>query len=318
MTREREHDRRDDEQVRDAVLLNGAEHSFEVEPRHRHDGAPVPKRVVEDDDEPVDVEEREDAEGHLTLVGAQMRTELTEVRDDVLVREHHAFAHSGRPARVRQRDDILGGIDRHRRRFLIRLQQVRERALAEDENVLDVCADGRFPGLLDERRRGDDEARPGVAQLETQLVRRKQRIRRVHDSSERRDRVEGERVLREIRRVDAEHVAATDSVVGEAGGDTTDALGEVTVGQDPSRGRIHERGFLTAGVRAFEHEGRQRNVGDLDVRKRASVDHARAYATPKCSGKATPSWRCSPPWPPDAARTPARRRRTGISSRGPI
>ena len=184
VTCERENDRRDDERVRDPVLLNRAERAGEVETRHGDDRPALTQRIIEDDDEPVDVEERKDAERDFVLVGAEVRTELAEVRDDVPVRKHHALAHARRAARVRQRDDVLRRFDGNRRRLLVRLEQAGEGALAEHDDVFHVRARRRLARFLDERRNGEDEARGRIAQLEAQLVRCEQRIRRMDDAAE--------------------------------------------------------------------------------------------------------------------------------------
>src|SRR5439155_22853989 len=105
------------------------------------------QRVVQDDDEAVDVKEREDAERNLVLTGEEVRLDLTEVRDEIAVREQHALREAGRAARVRQGDDVIR-LDRHIRRVVGRLEQPGERPLSDDEDVFDLRRSARGPRLL--------------------------------------------------------------------------------------------------------------------------------------------------------------------------
>ena len=135
--RECEHDRRDDERMRDAVLFDRAEHDLEVEAWDRHDRRALTQGVVEHDHESVDVEERKDTKRNFVLAGQEVRLDLAQVRNEIAMREQHALREAGRAARIGKRDDVVR-VHGNLRSLVVRLEQLRERPLADHEHVLDL------------------------------------------------------------------------------------------------------------------------------------------------------------------------------------
>ena len=84
-------------------------------------------------------------------------------RDQVAMREHHAFGQPGRPARIGEHDDVRARVDGDCRRLTAREHQLDERRnairLAEDEDLSHAriaCGLFRLQGT---QRYGDDSPR---------------------------------------------------------------------------------------------------------------------------------------------------------------
>src|SRR3990167_7350310 len=85
---------------------------------------------------------------------------------------------------------------------------------------------GPPPRLVQEGPDRHQEALPRVLELLDQLVGGVERVDGRVDAAEGRDRVEGHRVLREVRAVDREDVALLEPAAGQARGRAADAVGE--------------------------------------------------------------------------------------------
>ena len=146
--REREHDRRHDVQHRGAVTLDEIQIAIEIEPRHDDERCARPEAEQHDHDEAVDVEEGQEADERILAV-AQVtgRVDLQNVRDEITVRQHHAFRKSRSAARVRKRDDVVRVDGNRRRRARLHQEAVEWRCprhCAERENLFGLCAGGRI------------------------------------------------------------------------------------------------------------------------------------------------------------------------------
>src|SRR5688572_23335427 len=93
------------------VVLRNFEERLQLEPRHRHDRCARVKPHVQHDHESVDVEQRQDANQRVRLEEITKTFHLTDVRDQVVMREHDTFRQASSAARVRQRDKIFMRID---------------------------------------------------------------------------------------------------------------------------------------------------------------------------------------------------------------
>ena len=189
------------------VLLDQVEELLEVEARHRDDRRARAKALVQDHRLPVDVEEGQDAEEDVVLGDPERVLDLHEVRDEVLVREHHALGQAGRAARVRQdREVVARDVDVGRIRGIAHQLGERRRALglADDEDLLDARRLGRLRRDVQELRDRQEVLRPGVLELVLELAGGVERVGGRGLAAGASNAVERDRVLGQVRHVDAE------------------------------------------------------------------------------------------------------------------
>ena len=150
-----EDDRRDEVGLRGAVLLHEAEEALEVEARHRDERRAVAQDRVHDHGQAVDVEERQDADERVVGGHGLLGGRLQDVGHQVAVGEHHALGQARGPARVGQRDEVVGLGGRLGRRGGIAVEQRGERRrpvrLAEDVELLDAGAARRLARAVERR-----------------------------------------------------------------------------------------------------------------------------------------------------------------------
>ena len=179
---ERQRDRRHDEGPRDAVLLNQVEKLLEVEARHGDDRRAAPKALVQDHGLPVDVEEGQDADQDVVLGDLERVLDLHQVRDQVLVGEHHALGQPRRAARVRQdRQVVAGDLDARAPRAGSPINSdsgVAPSASPTTKTSSTPAASAAFCGHVQERRDRQEELRTGVLELVLELAGRVERVHR--------------------------------------------------------------------------------------------------------------------------------------------
>ena len=200
---------------------------------------------------------------------------LQHVGDQVAVRQHHAFRQTGRPARIGESDHVFRGIDLYRE-GLGRLGDQfakgrRARRLSEDEDLVDRETTHGLGRPVHERGHGQEIACMAIPELVTQLARGVEGIEGCDDAAERRDGVEGDRVLGQVRTEDGEDVTLLEPSASQRAGDPVHAVGQGAVGQLPAADAIDESRPVTNGRRPLQRKPRQRNIRDLE--RRTLVDH---------------------------------------------
>ena len=201
---------------------------------------------------------------------------LSDVRNEVPVREHHALGEPGGAARVRQRDQVVGGVDLtcggsppalHQRCERRRASRPRRRRRSPRRLIV-----GRRACLLEQLGHGHQQPRAGVHELSGELVHGHQRVcGRVHAAC-RRDPVERDRVLGQVRGVMGEHVALAEAALGQTGRQPAHGFDQLGVGDRPPARAVDQRRLVAPLAAALKDEVRERQVRNLNVRKRAA-DH---------------------------------------------
>ena len=206
-------------------------------------------------------------------------SDLADVRDEVSVREHHPLGQSRGAAGIRERDEIDGGLDGGLGRLASRAQQRGERrraaGLAVDEALLHAGPLGRGGRPLQQRRHRDQQTGAAVLELGRELLHGHQRVGgRVHPT-DRRDRVEGDRIFGQIRSVMREHVALAEASVGEARGHPTHGLRQLCIGDRPTARGVNQSGLVSERARTSENKVGKGRVRNFDIRIRAA-DHGQS------------------------------------------
>ncbi len=288
MLHEPEHDRRHQREDGGPVLLHQGEELHHVEARHDQDGAAARQAQHHDHDHAVDVEERQHRHRDVVLAEAVEvlhALALAQVRDQVAMGQHHALGQAGGPARVGQRDQVVGGIDRHRRRGIARLHQLgerpRPRRVADHEDLLHLALGRRLPRLVQEGRHRDQEARPRVVELVGQLVGGVERVhRRVHPARHR-DPKEHHRVFREVGAIDGHDLALAEAAPGQAGRGAPRAFRDLPVGERAPGRPVDEGGLVAQAAGVAQHEVGDGDVGDGDGGARGDHGGSSLAARPR-------------------------------------
>jgi hypothetical protein len=224
---QREHERRHHVRVRDPVALQRLQALLEVEAGQRDHGGPAVQGQVHDHDHAVDVEAGQQAEhGVRPLQPVDGAGRLQDVGHQVAVREHDALGQPRGPAGVGQDHHVFARLDGHGGDLAGLEQRGARRGalrLAEHEHLAHPARLGRLPRLVQERRHRHQMARARVLELGGQLRRGVGRVDG-GDPAQQRDGVEGDRVLRQIRAVDGEHVALAEAATVQAGGGAAHGL----------------------------------------------------------------------------------------------
>ena len=108
---------------------------------------------VEHDNQTINMKERQNAQQNIVTIEIVESVHLAHVRHDIVVRQHHALGQTRRAARIRQRDQIVLGIDFNRGHLAVTCQQRCERrrafTLTKDEQFFDVGRRSSRFGLID-------------------------------------------------------------------------------------------------------------------------------------------------------------------------
>ena len=181
-------DRRHEDRVGDRILLHGLQELLHVKPRHRHHRGPLVKRPAHDDHHAVDMVERQQPQHDIALphfiFGYRRRRDtLRDIRHEVVVRQHHPLGKAGRAARIGQHHQVLLGVNLHRRKLPVTLEQAPKRGrafrLAKDKDLLYaahfLC---RRQRIGQKQRDRQNVARACILELVRQLVCRVKRVDR--------------------------------------------------------------------------------------------------------------------------------------------
>jgi hypothetical protein len=185
--------------------------------------APRLQGEIQDHLEPVHVEERQRGDHDVLGRDAQHLLRMDHGRDQVAVAEQDALRKPGCAARIQDRGDIGGRIDRDIGRGLRVTQQRRKRRrpvrLTEHTQLTPgMCR--RLARDLEKLRNGQEHARVCVRELVAELSRRVQRISRRAPPARRDHSVERDRELGHVRHADAERVAPCKATLREPRGQT--------------------------------------------------------------------------------------------------
>ena len=270
-----QHDGRDHERVRHPVVLDGVEHHREFEVWREHQGSAMVQSTVKEPGS-IKVGEGSGTEDDVVTGDAKRGATLRDIGHKTAMGDHHALRQPRRPARIGKQHDLLH-VDRHLRHDSRIRQQVRKtrraRRLANHERLADR---GRVPGrlrLVEQRRRCQQVAGPGVGKLRRKLAARCQRAHRGDDSPEGGDREQRDGVLDGIRRVDAQHIALAEAPLRQSGGNRPHISGERLVRHGCAGRGVHQRGSGSVPIGITEHKRCQRHGRDGDVREGAAEDH---------------------------------------------
>ncbi len=253
-------DRRHHVHDRHAVLLYQLQVLLEIEAWHRHHRRALNKAEIEKRDDAVDVEERQKRQygvlrGHQR--GIRDAPDRAQLRDEVVMGDHHPLGNPGRTARVRQRDEILARVDLDNRRpGFVRQQGSKGRrpfGFAEDEDFLHFRFYGRFFRRGEERCDGQEKACPGIRKLLGEFARRVQRIDGGHDAAKRRGSMKGHGVLRDVRAVDREAVALAETARGKSRRGTRHQARQLAVGDGAPACAIDERRLVAAPLGVLQN-----------------------------------------------------------------
>ncbi len=171
MLGDREDDGWDDVQHRGAMPLHEIEVVLEVELRHDDQRHARPHAHQHDDGEAVDVKERQERDRRVRSVDVVPGVGgLQDVRDEVAMREHHAFRQARRAARIRQRDEIVR-IDRDARR------STRHRDERVESQHFSVDLRGHRAGVVEHHHMLDGRARDRLCPDRRKHLRREQDAR---------------------------------------------------------------------------------------------------------------------------------------------
>ena len=215
------------------------------------------------------MKERQDADERVVGGDRLLRRGLQDVRHQVAVGEHHALGQARGPARVGQRDEVVGAGGRVARA----VARVAVEQLVDDADLIDAGAARRLAPAVERVRAGEQRPRPGVLQLEGQLVDRVDRVDRRAHRAEDGDGVEGDHVLGRVGRVEGDDVALADAAAREDAGRRRDGVGGLRVGVGPARRRVDQRGLVAVLGGVLEDELGERDRGYVDVGVRAREDH---------------------------------------------
>ena len=197
------------------------------------------------------------------------------------MREHHAFRQPRGSTRVRERDDVIDGVDGNWWWCRRRIQQLAERARTfgrpEHVDVLDAGLRGRFLRLVEEGRHRDEQARAAVLELAGELARRVERVDGRDRAAERGDRVKNDRVLRQVRAVDREDVALLEAAPRQRRRHAPDAVCKRAVRERASARAVDQRRFVGEPRCLAQDEVGDGDVRDRDVGTGAPDDHARSF-----------------------------------------
>ena len=296
---------RDDVQQRGAMSFDEVEIRLELELRHDDQRRARPHAHQRDDGEAVDVKERQERDRRvLTVDVVPGAVGLQDVRDEVAVREHHAFRQARRAARIRQRDEVVR-LDRDARRsagcrgervesqdFASGLRGHRAR-IVERDHVLDGRALDRLRPGRRERQRREQDSRGGVLKLFREIVLRIHRARSRHDRAQSRDREHGNHVFRRVRREDRADVALRNAERGETRRRAIDELGQLRVRDvrpvtaqtapgvrpAPRRRRARTRRAAWPGCRAADEGCGTSTAPEASKTTRFHAQAAAAYST---------------------------------------
>ena len=283
MLGDREDDGWDDVQQGGAMPLHEIEVVLEVELRHHDQRHARPHAHQHDDGEAVDVKERQERDRRIRSVDVVPGVGgLQDVRDEVAMREHHAFRQARRAARIRQRDEVVR-IDRDARRstwyrgkrvesqdFSVDLRGHRA-GVVEHHHVLDGRARDRLRPDRRQHLRREQDARARIPQLFREIVLRVRRARSRHDGTQPRNRQHGNHVFRGVGREDRADVALRNPERGETHRGSIDELRQRRVRNAAPRHRTNERRAFTPRRGAGEHELGERRGRDVERRMKAAV-----------------------------------------------
>jgi hypothetical protein len=211
------------------------------------DGRAVQEAEVEDDDQPVDVEEGEHGYQR-SQFGPFDRSGLHEIRNEIAMSEHHPLRKARRPRRVGQCHHIRLRIDGHRGWIGVacdRGKRSESRGLIRRDQL--DCAPRLFNGrmrLVRKRPGGNEHPRTGICQLVRQLVRGVCRVRGSQRCSEPRHCVKRDRKFRRVRRAQRNDVAFAHSEIRQPRGQAPDLLSKLSIGDDTIGDAVDERRVL--------------------------------------------------------------------------
>ena len=191
--------------------------------------------------------------------------------------EHHALRQARGPGRIRQDDDVVLGVDRHLRRVGVDGQVVERghavHAIDGDDVDWPSACSHRIAGAGQERAGRDQQEGARVLQLKGHLLGGIGGVDGGEHGADSRHGMEHHRVLRQVRRVDGDHLTLADAVMSEARGQPANALGELAVGDRVTGGAVDQCLPVAIGVDVPEHEVGERDVGDLNGGERAAEGH---------------------------------------------
>ncbi len=192
------------------------------------------------------------------------------------------------------------GLDRRRVGGQQVAQAVHALGAVEHDEVGDPGGLHRRAGPVQERRDGDQQLRPGVLQLEGDLVGGVEGVDRAHHAAGRGDAVEDHREPDGVRGEDRDDVALAQPAGVQRGGEAVDVGDQLGVRDRLPGQPVDQRRGVPQLARARQDVGRDGGVGDLDVGEAAGVRHG--WSSSGLDGVTPVS---HPPWsPPQRAYRP--------------
>ena len=224
------------------------------------------------------MEEREEGEGDLAVGGVDDRViALADVGHQIVMGEHDALRETRGARGVGEHHDVVAHIHRSLRHRLTEDRQDRGGALGavEGDHLGDAHLRRRGERHLSEHADRDQFCRPGIAQLEGDLLGPVGRVDGGDGAADDRDRVEHDRVLRHVRRHQREGAAAPEASGRETSRECVDGIGELLEGVRATRRAIDQRDTVRVVRHATKHELGDRDLGDVDLGQGAGVDDHR-------------------------------------------
>ena len=146
--------------------------------------------------------------------------------------------------------------------------------LTQHEHLAQTAAGQHVTHAFQQLRQRQQIPSAGIAQLPLELTGRIHRAHRRDDPANRRDRIQGDRVLGQIRQMYGEDFALAQPTLRECGRDAAHRVGELSMAQLPPARTVDERGALAQLGAARQRELGITDVGDVDVGQSAAMDHA--------------------------------------------
>ena len=225
MLGKRQGDRRHDPEIDGFVVLGQPQEHLQVETRHGDHRGAGRGIEIEEDQQSVDMEKRQECRCRGAAVDRRDRGELGEVRHQIPVGQHDALGQPGRPGGIGQDNHVVVQINRNLLFQGIAAEfEQRRRALgfSDNEDFPDTRPLRGCPGCVEELRDRDQSVGAGIGQLVTDLVLGIGRIDGGYGPAGPGNRMENREILRDVRRHQRDRATGAEVLPDETAGECLD------------------------------------------------------------------------------------------------
>src|SRR5882672_9748931 len=257
---------------RHLVVLKCLQKRLEFKTLHCHDGCALVQAHVQDDDQTINMKERQDTDQRVVLGEVLQTVHLAHVRDQVVVSEHDAFWESGCAARIRKGHEIFARVDRNRGKISAALEQRRKRrgvvniirtigissGVYKNKQLLNAGFPRCTRAFLKTLRDSNQKTRARIFQLMRDFVFGIQRVDWRADAPKRSDGMKDDCILRHVGTQNSKDIALLKTTAREAGGNARNRFLQLFVGDRAAGWSLDQRRLVAAPVRVLKDELRQR------------------------------------------------------------